>query len=104
MNGEHVIYIEADGRISHVYSDALAELLTGEGDARTRRASHVEPADGPYRSGWVADMRPVGGPVLMDMVETGSNVWHHGPFATRAAALAAELAWLDAAMTRGDIK
>jgi hypothetical protein len=44
------------------------------------RASHVEPDD----SGrWLADLRPIGGPVL-------------GPFERRSEALAAEIAWLEA--------
>ena len=66
-----------EGRVEFVYSDALAGLLD-LGAATVTRASHVEPAPG---GGWTADMAPSGGPVL-------------GPFALRAEALAAEVAWL----------
>ncbi|MGE0757205.1 MAG: hypothetical protein AB7O38_09300 [Pirellulaceae bacterium] len=48
------------------------------GRLEIRRGSHVEPTG---QGGWQADLAPVGGPVL-------------GPFATRSAALAAELRWL----------
>lgn len=64
-------------RLAFVYDDELAELLR-LGDARVRRASHVEPA---AAGGWTADMSPVGGPVL-------------GPYALRGEALAAERCWL----------
>ena len=72
----HTIKIE-NGRLSFVYDDALADLLT-EGAAIVNRVSHVEPAP---TGGWTADMAPVDGPVL-------------GPFKTRAEGLAAERAWL----------
>jgi hypothetical protein len=77
MTIQHTIKIDDDGRISFVYDDALADLLT-VGEAIVTRASHVEPAPG---GGWTADMGPVAGPVL-------------GPFPLRADALAAERAWL----------
>jgi hypothetical protein len=81
-----------DGVIEFIYDDELAGLAD-EGVTSIRRVSHVEPvdlshSDGdiqpgdlPGDMGWEADMRPVNGPVL-------------GPFATRGAALAAEVAWL----------
>ena len=50
------------------------------GQLTIRRASHVEPNE---QCRWQADLSPVGGPIL-------------GPFATRRAALAAEIAWLEA--------
>lgn len=71
----HTIKIQ-DGKVTFVYDDALADLLT-TGAASVTRVSHVEPATG----GWTADMGPVGGPVL-------------GPFALRQTALDAERAWL----------
>lgn len=72
------LLVETDGSFAFIHDDALAPLLD-EGEARTRRASHVEPAE----SGrdWEADLSPVAGPTL-------------GPFPTRRAALDAEVAWL----------
>ena len=52
----------------------LAEL----GTLAIARGSHVEPN---CQGQWLSDLSPVAGPVL-------------GPFATRSAALAAEVAWL----------
>ena len=85
------IVIEPDGDIRFVYSDRLAGLFEGEA-AETVRASHVEPARqyctpavlATFGDGWVADMRPVGGPVLGIAV----------PFGTRAEALDAERQWI----------
>lgn len=73
------VVITLDGEIAFVYADLIAPDLLALGEATIRRASHVEP-DGIM---WTADMSPVNGPVL-------------GPFPTRAAALAAEVAWLHA--------
>ncbi len=74
------IVIAKDGTVRHIYSDELAELLGGNGEARTVRASHVEP-DG--SGGWTADMSPMDGPLL-------------GPFKTRREALEEEVKWLEA--------
>lgn len=93
MKDELDIYVNCDGSIEHVYDDTLSGLLQEHGEARTERASHVEP----FGSGWMADMSPVGGPMLLDWSRGGKGV----PFATRAEALAAELAWLDLRMTMG---
>lgn len=79
---EHRVVVNADGSLAFVYSDRLASLLKA-GDAKVERASHVEPS---LAGGWIADMRPSGGPVLYDDFGV--------PFALRADALAAELAWL----------
>lgn len=76
----HTIRVEADGAICAVYADDLIGVTEAIGDARICRASHVEPA--PDGSGWTADLAPMAGPIL-------------GPFARRADALAAEVAWLD---------
>jgi hypothetical protein len=71
------VWIRPDGGFRFVYEDALRGLLA-LGRATIRRASNVEPtSDGQ----WTADLGPMDGPVL-------------GPFETRAAALAAERAWL----------
>jgi len=84
------ILIDADGGVQFVYDDAVAALYDGE-PSTTARASHVEPFGG----GWIADMRPVGGPVLYaDGPCDGDACAHHPPFPTRAAALGAEVAYL----------
>jgi hypothetical protein len=72
------LIIEMDGQIRGVYGEEIA--LDALGSPRISRASHVEPDE---RGRWLADMAPVGGPVL-------------GPFERRSEALDAEVAWLDA--------
>ena len=89
-NDDLVLYVSADG-VQFVYDDELAQVFAGEA-AETHRASHVEPAPG---GGWLADMSPVGGPVLTDDDAC--------PFRTRAAALAAERKWLAARMCAGSL-
>lgn len=74
-----------NGGLAFIYSDEAAGLLA-LGTSAVTRASHVEPYSGPDGSGWVADMGPSGGPVLLDRDAR--------PFTLRAAALAAEVAWL----------
>lgn len=76
------VVIGENGVARFVYTDALAPLLA-EGTAEVCRVSHVEPHP---EGGWTADMSPAGGPVLVG--PDGK------PFALRATALAAELAWL----------
>ena len=79
------LLISPNGTVRSIYSEAVKPLLASvagvselEVVRRTRRASNVEP--GP--NGWSADMAPVSGPVL-------------DGFASREAALAAEVAWLE---------
>ena len=74
---DEITIIAGDGQVRFIYSDALMDLMD-EGDPEVRRASHVEPAKG---GGWVADMSPVGGPML-------------GPFDTHAEAIRTERQWL----------
>jgi hypothetical protein len=62
--------------IRFVHEDDLAAAMQ-VGKATTRRASHVEPS----HYGWIADLRPVDGPLL-------------GPFSRRDSALQAEVLWL----------
>lgn len=81
------LYVRPDGTLQAIYDDALN--LQKIGDAAIHRASHVEPAAG-LPNQWTADLTPVGGPVL-------------GPFTTRRAALAAEIAWLDEKLARGPV-
>jgi hypothetical protein len=71
------IVIDADGTCRLVFNEALN--LAALGPSTIRRASRVEPTTA---STWLADLAPVGGPVL-------------GPFAKRSAALAAEQDWLE---------
>lgn len=105
---QHEIFVEPDGRVVFIHDDDLADALV-EGAADTRRASHVEPAAGwcPVHhkerdglcgldcdrlgEGWVADLFPVGGPVL-------------GPYDRRGQALAAELRWLSLQLNAGLIR
>lgn len=103
---EFDLYIGEDGAVQHVYDDALADLFDGDGEATVTRASHVEPQGG----GWLADMRPVGGPVLGANGEgDGVTMWicdqadrHYlAPFKARADALAAERRWLDSYFSKG---
>jgi hypothetical protein len=84
---EHDIVIEDDGTVRFIYADDVAEMFEGE-VLRTARASHVEP----FGQGWIADMRPSGGPVLFDTNTT--NPIGRVAFKTRQAALDAERAWL----------
>lgn len=74
----------ADGTVTFIHDDAMMPLAREMGSLALRRASHVEPTDDGL---WTADMGPVGGPVLHDV--------DGRPFTTRAAALAAERAWLE---------
>lgn len=98
---EFDLYIGEDGAIQHIYDDELADLFEEErveGGVSTRRASHVEP----FGYGWIADMRPVGGPVLFDT--NTDNPLGRVAFKTRAEALAAERRWLDYQMvTKGRV-
>jgi len=84
---DDVILIREDGSLSFVYSDEVAGLFAGEAQA-TRRASHVEPMAtyGFEGTGWLADMRPSGGPILLGP--------HGRGYLTREAALDAERVWL----------
>lgn len=71
------LIIEPDGRVRGIYGEAIA--LDALGSPRITRASHVEPDE---QGRWLADMAPVGGPVL-------------GHYARRTEALEAERAWLE---------
>ena len=70
------LVIGQDGLVRGIYGEEIN--LAALGQARISRASHVEP-DGEGR--WLADLSPVGGPVL-------------GPFVRRSDALEAEVYWL----------
>jgi hypothetical protein len=79
---ETLLAVNDAGELTCVYDDSVAELAAELGDVRIRRASHVDPVATPAGPRWMADLSPVGGPVL-------------GPFPLRTEALAAELAWLE---------
>lgn len=72
--------IAPDGTVTTIYDDLLSGLFE-QGQTVITRASHVEP--NPNGSGWIADMSPVGGPIL-------------GPSPLREQALALEIEWLEA--------
>jgi hypothetical protein len=71
------LVIEKDGQVRGIYGEAID--LAALGQVRISRASHVEPNED---GRWVADLSPVGGPVL-------------GPFDRRSDALGAEVYWLE---------
>ena len=71
------IIIELGGTARCIYTEEID--LAAIGSPVITRASHVEPDQ---QGRWLADMGPVGGPVL-------------GPFDHRSEALAAEVAWLE---------
>lgn len=111
---EHRIRIK-DGRAEFVYDDTLVRLGEVLGDMKVSRAGHVEPHP---NGGWLADMRPSGGPILGDgnsheptdhsaglpldtmPVAMFGPVQRHmltiyvRPFRTHKEAIAAERAWL----------
>ncbi len=70
------LLIQPNGDARCVYDEAID--LSQLGRPTIQRGSHVEPTPAGQ---WTADLSPVNGPVL-------------GPFPTRTAALAAEVAWL----------
>ncbi len=71
------LIIALGGRVRGIYGEEIA--LEALGPPRITRASHVEPDEG---GGWLADLSPLGGPVL-------------GPFGRRSEALDAETTWLE---------
>jgi hypothetical protein len=86
-------YIGKDGAIEFIHSDAVdTSKLSPSVDCVTiQRASHVEPIQsGANKNKFVADLSPVGGPVL-------------GPFDLRSEALSAELLELDKMFQSGTI-
>jgi hypothetical protein len=68
---------QKNGQVRGIYGEEIA--LEALGPMVISRASHVEPDD---HGGWMADLSPVGGPVL-------------GPFEKRSEALEAEVHWLE---------
>ena len=72
------LVISPGGTVRAVYSEEID--LDSLGPIVITRASRVEPDE---RGCWLADLRPIGGPVL-------------SPCKRRSEALAAEIAWLEA--------
>jgi hypothetical protein len=72
------LIIETNGLVRGIYGEEIA--LDALGPLRISRASHVEPDED---GRWLADLSPVGGPIL-------------GPYDKRSEALEAEVAWLEA--------
>ena len=68
--------VRESGTIEFIWDDAVA-FIAEHGECKIERASHVEPVG----SEWVADLGPVGGPVLPACK-------------TRAEALRNEVDWL----------
>lgn len=78
------VKINHDGTAVMIYTEDINVTDIGNVQSITR-ASYVEPTD---ESQWVADMGPVGGPVL-------------GAFDKRSDALAAEVNWIEENILEG---
>jgi hypothetical protein len=78
------LLIRPDGTVRAIYDDSID--LGAIGTPTIMRASHVEPD---HEGRWLADLAPVGGPVL-------------GPFDRRVQALEAEREWLERHWLVGD--
>ena len=82
MSFEMELVVDAGGDVRCIYGEELE--LREIGKLQITRASHVEPDRDGF---WLADMGPVGGPVL-------------GPFRNRTEALGAETAQLSEALLK----
>ena len=71
------LLVKPDGTVRAIYDETIDLAVLGR--PTITRASQVEPDD---QGRWLADLEPVGGPVL-------------GPFDHRSAALEAEHDWLE---------
>lgn len=81
MSLEVTLFIGEEGELEFIHNDDAAEALQGAGPRQIRRASHVEP-DG---DDWTVDVAPILNsptPIII------------GRYATRAAALEAEMEWV----------
>ena len=118
------LFVAPDGTVTTIYDDLLVDVFAAAlGTTETKRASHVEP--NPIGEGWLADMRPVHGPILgadgtsylpinmpvgyetklpvdqLGPVERNMLAHSVKPFRTRQAALDAEREWLDERLRAG---
>lgn len=82
------LYFRPDGSAQCLYGENIA--LTSLGALDIKRASHVEP-DQTKPGTWYIDLSPVGGPRVAG-------------FESRAAALAAEEAWLNQKMRQEHVR
>lgn len=73
--------ITPTGKIEFIHDDDMTEIVSGCGNTRIERASHVEP-DTENPGTWFVSLLPVGGPIM-----TG--------FTRRSDALAAEVKWIE---------
>jgi len=102
----HKLLISKNGEITTVYSPKVAAVLSQLGDITIKRASHVEPGAGLALNAkaalvnanrwsdkshveWFADLTPIHGPIL-------------GPFVDNAAAVAAEVEYINTHLSRID--
>ena len=88
-----------DGVARFVYDDALHQTMKKLGDVSISRASHVEPHPMSTGSGWIVDLRPMGGRIYG---MTGHSTTLSPPdidavigWPTRQAALDWERLWLE---------
>jgi hypothetical protein len=72
------LLVQSSGNVRCLYGEEIDLAVLGT--LSIRRGSHVEPNE---HGQWLCDLSPVAGPTL-------------GPFASRSAGLAAEVAWLNA--------
>lgn len=76
------LIFDTTGGVRTIHSDAIVPILREVGPVKiTKHVSHVDPDEG---GDWWADMSPIAADVRL------------GPFKTRAEALAAEAAWIEA--------
>ena len=104
--------VERDSRRhveQHQSVEDYRKLVAAHVETLTTRASHVEPHPMHTGFGWIVDMRPSAGRIFgANGVEVGTlsppDIDRVVGFATRQAALEAEVAWLRAALEAGRLR
>lgn len=80
------------GEMTCIYTDRIAPLIAHAQEAKTVRASHVEPTtDGK----WAADMRPAVRDLGLGSEDLNDPALQLGPFTLHSEALAAETEWIN---------